>query len=327
MSRSKRERTDGGDSKIIFDDLVTKKVRVGGVHPNLEQEVILVTEDKVRLCLNRNFERAAKSKQWIAILGMIASLVLTLTTENFQTFLWLSGGEWRGVVILGLLLSLLWFVISVKWAFGVPTIESIVAELKAGSQKLASEDRVLSLRDEELVLLQRKALRSLIDPPVMEAVESWGNPLESPIPEETRKILIHAMNAFRTALTSSSNPGEAFLSRRGIGETVRESLRLGYAPDEWEFLLKKLQGVAAVREIVSAGLVLPRKDKSGHYDRFRNRLMVPIAYREAMCGFVGISIDGTDPYLLFSPESSFFSKTAAAEYLRSVPALRAITGL
>lgn len=279
------------------------------------------------MCLNHNFERAAKSKQWIAVLGMIASLVLTLTTENFQNFLWLSGGEWRGVVILALALSILWFVVSIRWAFGVPTVESIVAELKAGSQKIATEDRVLSLRDEEVVLLHRNAFRSLIEPASVEVLESWGNPLQSPIPEETRKILIHAMQTFRTALATSGNPADVFLSRRGIGNSARESLRLGYAPDEWEFLLKKLQGVAPPDQIVAVGLAVARKGKPGYFDRFRNRLMVPVEHREALCGFIGVSIDGTDPYLLFSPDSSFFSKTAAVEYARSVPELRVITGL
>lgn len=327
MNPSKRDRGEAGDAKIIFDDLVTKKVQVGGVHPNLEQEVILVTEDKVRLCLNDNFERAAKSKQWLAVLGMVASLVLTLTTENFQNFLWLSGQEWRGVVILALVLSVLWFVVSIRWAFGAPTIEDIVAELKAGSQKIATEDRLLSLRDEEVVLLHRNSLRSLVESSQFEVQESWGNPLRSPIPEETRKVLIHAMQAFRTALANVPNGGDAFLTRRGIGNSARESLRLGYAPDEWEFVLKKLQGIAPVGEIASAGLATRRKSKEAYYDRFRNRLMVPVEIREAMCGFIGVSIDGTDPFLLFSPESSFFARSAAVEYARSVPELRVITGL
>jgi hypothetical protein len=327
MSPSSRDR-DSGDAKIVIDDLVTKKVQVAGVHPNVQQEVILITEDKVRLCLNANFQRAARSRQWVTVGGMILTFLLTLTTAEFRDFAGLRSQEWRGVMIAALALACCWFLVSLRWAMRVPTIDQIVFELKEGSQKIAQEDRVLSLGDEEVIVVQRRPSR----PPLEElggvTLDTWANPLRSPIPEDLRKALIIAMQTYRTALATTPNPADTFLYRRDIGNSARESLRLGYAPEEWDYLLKKCQGVVTPATLVKAGLAHPKRSAAGgYYDLFRGRVIVPVEYKQALCGFIGVSIEGTDPVLLFSPDTAFFTSEVAVEYARSVPELRVITGL
>lgn len=76
-------------------------------------------------------------------------------------------------------------------------------------------------------------------------------------------------------------PGKAkilgYLMGRGLSEETIKNFRLGYAPDGWqhlsEFLMKK--GYAA-QELENAGLALRKEKGSGHYDRFRDRIMFPI---------------------------------------------------
>ncbi|OGI22125.1 MAG: DNA primase [Candidatus Moranbacteria bacterium RIFCSPHIGHO2_01_FULL_55_24] len=68
-----------------------------------------------------------------------------------------------------------------------------------------------------------------------------------------------------------------YLKGRGLSEESIRKFRLGYAPDGWqhlsEFLMKK--GYAA-KELEAAGLALKKEKGSGHYDRFRDRIMFPI---------------------------------------------------
>ncbi len=56
-----------------------------------------------------------------------------------------------------------------------------------------------------------------------------------------------------------------------------QSFRLGYAPAGWDGLTRHLQqqGVSPVAA-ERAGLIVPRKSGTGHYDRFRNRLMFAV---------------------------------------------------
>ncbi|OHA00795.1 MAG: hypothetical protein A3C07_01990 [Candidatus Sungbacteria bacterium RIFCSPHIGHO2_02_FULL_47_11] len=69
-----------------------------------------------------------------------------------------------------------------------------------------------------------------------------------------------------------------YLSERGVkDETVRD-FRLGFAPQSWDFLLKLLLQKGFRREDVEkAGLAVKSEDGQSWYDRFRSRIMFPIA--------------------------------------------------
>ncbi len=71
---------------------------------------------------------------------------------------------------------------------------------------------------------------------------------------------------------------ESYLyEKRGLTPAIVEKFRIGFAPDEWDGLLKFAQKKdLSPTELEEAGLVI-KSDKSGdYYDRFRGRLMTPI---------------------------------------------------
>ncbi|MEB3199018.1 MAG: DNA primase [Synechococcaceae cyanobacterium] len=99
--------------------------------------------------------------------------------------------------------------------------------------------------------------------------------------------------------------------QRRLDATSIESFGLGYAPEGWDGLLRHLQQVESlpVELLVEAGLVVARKGGNGYYDRFRQRLMVPIRDRQGrVIGFGGRSLDGSEPKYLNSPETDVFEK-------------------
>src|SRR5437016_2435455 len=74
------------------------------------------------------------------------------------------------------------------------------------------------------------------------------------------------------------------LARRGIVpgaspviDDALQAFRIGYAPAEWDGLTTffKRQGISPVAG-ESVGLLVPRSSGSGHYDRFRHRLMFAV---------------------------------------------------
>ncbi|MFM8260306.1 MAG: DNA primase [Vulcanococcus sp.] len=98
---------------------------------------------------------------------------------------------------------------------------------------------------------------------------------------------------------------------RGLSETTLDAFGLGYAPERWDGLLQHLQQVEGLAPelLEAAGLVVPRKGGDGFYDRFRHRVMVPIADRQGrIIGFGGRSLDGGEPKYLNSPETEVFEK-------------------
>ncbi|KZR76135.1 DNA primase [Prochlorococcus marinus] len=99
--------------------------------------------------------------------------------------------------------------------------------------------------------------------------------------------------------------------KRGLSEVTLESFGLGYAPEQWDGLLKHLQQVEGLSAelLEAAGLVVARKGGGGFYDRFRHRVMVPIHDRQGrVIGFGGRSLDGSEPKYLNSPETDVFEK-------------------
>ncbi|MEE9172594.1 MAG: DNA primase [candidate division NC10 bacterium] len=100
------------------------------------------------------------------------------------------------------------------------------------------------------------------------------------------------------------------LSRRGVGAELVERFQLGYAGAEWEGLLRELTKRGfTVGQVEAAGLALPRQAGRGYYDRFRDRLMIPISDSTGkIMGFGGRALGDQPPKYMNSPETVVYKK-------------------
>jgi DNA primase len=110
----------------------------------------------------------------------------------------------------------------------------------------------------------------------------------------------------------SAGPGErarAYIKDRGILEETCKRFRIGYAPDSWDALTNHLRKRgAATEEIEKSGLVV-LKDDGKFYDRFRGRVMFPIAdSQDRVIAFGGRVMDAGEPKYLNSPETAAYTK-------------------
>lgn len=124
------------------------------------------------------------------------------------------------------------------------------------------------------------------------------------------EVIDDASEAFHQALGWGDNPAQTYLSERSVPADVVKKYGFGYAPDQWDYVLTRLGRKHGEKKLEQVGLVMPRKSGSGYYDRFRNRLIIPIHTETgALVGFGGRSLDGSDPKYLNSPESELFNKS------------------
>jgi DNA primase len=139
-------------------------------------------------------------------------------------------------------------------------------------------------------------------------------------------VIDDASLAFHQALGFPDNPAAEYLKQRKVPKEIIEKYGFGYAPNSWDYILRRLSGKHGEKKLELAGLIMPRKEKSGYYDRFRNRLMIPIhSETGALVGFGGRSLDGSDPKYLNSPEGELFNKSRLLYNLhRSKDAMRRI---
>jgi DNA primase len=115
---------------------------------------------------------------------------------------------------------------------------------------------------------------------------------------------------------AEAEPARRYLADRGISDASIQRFRLGFSPPgEWDWLLRRARSTEfspAVLERV--GLVIPRTQGPGHYDRFRGRVLFSIRdVRSRTIAFGGRVLPelarSDDPKYINSPETPLFSKS------------------
>lgn len=148
---------------------------------------------------------------------------------------------------------------------------------KAGvelSERSAREDRL------------RKRLRDAI-----EAAITWY-----------REVLLQATQAERA---------RAYLADRGLSEATLDRFAIGYAPNTWEALTKRLIAKGFTnQEMIAAGLA-SASHRGGVIDRFRGRIIIPIRdHTGRAVGLGGRIMPGAEgPKYLNSPATLLFDKS------------------
>jgi DNA primase len=98
---------------------------------------------------------------------------------------------------------------------------------------------------------------------------------------------------------------------RRLTPDVIQQFQVGYAPGGWSTLHGYLveQKNYPEKLVEQAGLIVPRKEGNGYYDRFRDRLMIPIHdIQGRVIGFGGRALGDEQPKYLNSPETDLFDK-------------------
>ena len=128
-----------------------------------------------------------------------------------------------------------------------------------------------------------------------------------PLLEVQRQALEH----FRENLHGAEGGiAREYLGKRGLTPALIERFQLGYALPRWDGLLRALRKRGHPdRLIETAGLNVVRQNGTGHYDRFRHRLMIPIwDVSGRVVGFGGRALDDKDVKYINSPETAIYRK-------------------
>jgi DNA primase len=74
----------------------------------------------------------------------------------------------------------------------------------------------------------------------------------------------------------AAEPARSYLAERGIESASVERFHIGFAPLEWDWLLKRAASDGISPDVLERVDCVVRKDRGGFYDRFRGRLMFSI---------------------------------------------------
>ncbi len=156
-----------------------------------------------------------------------------------------------------------------------------------------------------------------------EAVRNLAEKYGIPLPEEGEKELrsrddllpLKDLNRFASEVYhqylfrhKNAAPARAYLKSRGIGKETALKYRLGYAPNEYQFLRPLAEKEFDPKTFQKSGLFYFREDGKS-YDFFRGRLLFPIfSERHEVLGFGGRVLGSGEPKYLNTGETPLFQK-------------------
>ena len=123
-----KNKPDVEDTAIIVKQMLDIEI-----FPNLNQQVIMTTEDRLRICLIENLKKAEKKYDWIAPLGILIAIIISFVTSSFKDVV-LSSQTWEAIFIIGGIASFIWLIVALKHAFVKINLDHIISDIKT-SQK------------------------------------------------------------------------------------------------------------------------------------------------------------------------------------------------
>ena len=104
-----------------------------------------------------------------------------------------------------------------------------------------------------------------------------------------------------------------YVEKRSFTEKTVKDFQLGYSLNSWEELKKYLMDKGyAESDILSAGLIIEGEEGKRSHDRFRDKLMFPIAdARGRIIGFGSRVLDDSLPKYINSPQTPIFDKSGS----------------
>jgi DNA primase len=144
--------------------------------------------------------------------------------------------------------------------------------------------------------------------------------------DRLRSLLEQATQYYERVLREAraAAPAREYLARRGLGEEVCTAFRVGFSLPGWDKLREAAAGKKySDQELLDAGLVVPGQ-RGRPYDRFRGRIMFPLADdRGRTLGFGARTMGDEKPKYLNSPETPLYHKSEALFGLQAAKAAAA----
>ncbi len=119
----------GQTQAAIADALAAEIKQATTVHMNVGGNTIIVTEDRVRLCLLTHLASLASRQSWIAPAGVLITIVTALATSTFHDAL-LKASTWQAIFVVSALVDTVWLVVTLLHLGKAPTIDDVVSEIK-----------------------------------------------------------------------------------------------------------------------------------------------------------------------------------------------------
>lgn len=157
------------------------------------------------------------------------------------------------------------------------------------------------------------AVRFLAKRANMDVPEDTGNREANHLRQRVLALNKDAARFYHKTLQSSAGQAvQAYLNRRQITRRTAVRFGMGASTESWDTLISAMLKLGYTKaELLAAGLAVQNKN-GGLYDKFRNRLMLPVIdVRGDVIGFGSRVLDKSEPKYMNTSETITYSKRRA----------------
>jgi len=114
-------------------DLLREGLHQSAVHVNLGQQMIILTEDRLRLDLNELSDSTKHRREWHAPAGMLITEIAAFVTSSFHDTIGVSGQQWEALFLALIVVTMFWLLAALVRGRRASSAESLIEKLKTGS--------------------------------------------------------------------------------------------------------------------------------------------------------------------------------------------------
>ncbi len=100
---------------------------------NVEQDLILVTEDKLKICLQSHVNTLGQQAAWLVPFGIFLTIASTLYTSTFKDLAHLKADQVQTIYFVGAVVTIAWTCWKLPAAFRRTTVNKLILQIKEGS--------------------------------------------------------------------------------------------------------------------------------------------------------------------------------------------------
>ena len=147
----------------------------------------------------------------------------------------------------------------------------------------------------------------------VEYSDKGASPVETEIKNKLYELNRVVLDFYKRQLyiTEGKTALDYLTNERKLNNKIITTYELGYAPNSWNALYNYLTKEKNCHEelLIASGLFVIKENNQGYYDRFRNRLIIPIFNENNnVVGFGGRALNNEDVKYINSPETLIFNK-------------------
>jgi hypothetical protein len=112
------------------------------VHLNFDQNLVIITEDRLHLCLRNHLECVESKKAWIAPVSLFVAFVTTLSTTTFKEAFGLSASTWQALFVLLAIVTFIWSFYTIVAAIkNKSSLRTLLDEIKKRAKVTTNTDQ------------------------------------------------------------------------------------------------------------------------------------------------------------------------------------------